>query len=285
MAVVYGQAKLQAEQSLRAQVTEKQLQIACMRRQIEELRRRADQGSEQLQGEALEVEMEALLRGRFPHDVIQPIAKGTSGADILHRVHIESGQLCGTMLWEFKRTKIWSDRWLAKLRHDQRAASAEIALIVSTNLPKDCETFDVIENVWVATPRFAIPLAVVLRQWLIDVTITRGVVQAQRNKTDLIFKYLTGPRFKRRIEAIVEKFTDMQDDLNHERKAMMRIWAKRDEQLKEVMDTSAGLYGDLQGIVGRSMPLIERLERLSIEDRLAPTNKPAPRIGEKPIAS
>jgi hypothetical protein len=248
LAIVHSQAKSQAKRSFRAQVTEKQLQIAGMRRRIEELRR-ADQGSEQLYGETLEVEMEALLRGRFPHDVIQPIPKGASGADILHRV-IQSGRLCGTMLWEFKRTKVWCDRWLAKLRHDQRATSAEIALIVSTNLPKGCETFDVIKNVWVAAPRFAIPLAVVLRQWLIDVTTTRGTVQAQRNKAELIFKYLTGPHFRRRIEAIIEKFTDMQHDLNHERKAMMRIWAKRDEQLKEVMDTSAGLYGDLQGIAG-----------------------------------
>src|SRR5260370_15869866 len=139
-----------------------------MQRQIEDCRRKAEQGSQQLQGETLEIELESLQGSRFPGDVIEPVAKGEFGGDVVHRVLGPMGQDCGTILWEAKHTKNWSDGWLAKLRDDQRAAKAEIALIVSRALPKGVESFDLIDNIWVAEPSFAIPLAVPLRQQEIE---------------------------------------------------------------------------------------------------------------------
>ena len=170
---VRDKAKLEAEEHLKAKVSEKEVQIAGMQRQIEELRRRAEQGSQQLQGEAFELGLESLLRGRFPRDLIEPVPKGEFGGDVLHRVLGPSEQLCGTILWESKQTKNWSDGWLAKLRDDQRNAKAEIALIVSSALPKGVEAFDLIDGVWVAETRFAIPLAIALRQSLIEVANKR----------------------------------------------------------------------------------------------------------------
>ena len=120
---------------------------------------------------------------------------------------------------------------MRKLRDDQRAAKAEIALIVSSALPKGVQSFDLIDNVWVTEPRFAMPLAIALRQSLIDVAASRQAQEGQQTKMELVYAYLTGPRFRHRIEAIVEKFTDMQADLDRERKTMMRLWAKREEQL------------------------------------------------------
>ena len=237
-----------------------------MQRQIEELRRKADQGSQQLQGEALEIELESLLRSRFPRDLIEPVAKGEFGGDVVHGVlgrrrpapaAPSSGSRSGR--------RNWNDGWLAKLRDDQRAAKAEIALIVSTALPKGVETFDLVDNVWVTEPRFAIPLAIALRQSLIDVAASRQAQEGQQTKMEMVYAYLTGPRFRHRIEAIVEKFTDMQADLDRERKTMMRLWAKREEQLRGVLDSTAGLYGDLQGIAGRAMQEIESLDVLMIE--------------------
>ena len=153
--------------------------------------------------------------------------------------------------------KLWSDVWLTKLRDDQRTAKAEIALIVSTVLPEGVETFDLIDGIWVTRLRFAIPLAIALRQSLIDLASSHQAMEGQRTKMEIVYQYLTGPRFRHRIEAIIEKFTDMQVDLDRERKTMMRMWAKREEQLKGVLDSSAGLYGDLQGIAGRAMSEIE----------------------------
>jgi hypothetical protein len=265
LVAVRDKARLEAEDALKAKVTEKETQIAGMQRQIEALRRKADQGSQQLQGEALEIELESLLRSRFTHDLIEPVAKGEFGGDVVHRVLGPGGQACGTILWESKRTKAWNAAWLGKLRDDQRAAKAEIALIVSTALPKEVEGFDLVDNVWVTEPRFAIPLAIALRQSLIDVAASRQAQEGQQTKMEMVYAYLTGPRFRHRIDAIVEKFTDMQADLDRERKTMTRLWAKREEQLRGVLDSTAGLYGDLQGIAGRAMQEIESLHVLMIE--------------------
>ncbi|WP_334366907.1 DUF2130 domain-containing protein [Bradyrhizobium sp. AZCC 1578] len=265
LATVRDKARLEAEDALKSKVTEKETQIAGMQRQIEELRRKADQGSQQLQGEALEIELESLLRSRFPRDLIEPVAKGEFGGDVVHGVMATNGQRCGTILWESKRTKTWNNAWLGKLRDDQRAAKAEVALIVSTALPKGIESFDLVDNVWVTEPRFAIPLAIALRQSLIDVAASRQAQEGQQTKMEMVYAYLTGPRFRHRIDAIVEKFTDMQADLDRERATMTRLWAKREEQLRGVLDSTAGLYGDLQGIAGRAMQEIESLDVLMIE--------------------
>jgi hypothetical protein len=269
LTAIRDRAKLEAEEALKAKVSEKEAQIAGMQRQIEDLQRKASQGSQQLQGEALELQLESLLRGRFPRDSIEPVPKGEFGGDVLHRVLGPAGQSCGVILWESKKTKNWSDVWLAKLRDDQRAAKAEVALIVSAALPRGVETFDLVDNVWVSEPRFAIPLAIALRESLINLAGSRQAAVGQQTKMELVYQYLTGPRFRHRIDAIVEKFTDMQADLDRERKTMMRIWAKREEQLKGVLDSTAGLYGDLQGIAGRAMQEIESLDILMIGDGAA----------------
>jgi hypothetical protein len=259
LAAVRDQARAEAEDRLKDKVSEREAQITGMQRQIEELRRRADQGSQQLQGEALEFELEKLLCARFPGDIIEAVPKGEFGGDIVHRVRNDVGRICGTMLWEAKSTKAWNHKWIEKLRSDQRSANAEIGLIVSNVLPAGLETFDQIENVWVAKKRFAIPLAIALRQSLIAAANSRQAEKGQQTKMEMVYQYLTGPQFRNRIDVIVEKFTDMQGDLDRERKAMARIWAKREEQLKSVLDSSAGLYGDLQGIAGRALPEIESL--------------------------
>lgn len=267
LTAVRDKARLEAEDALKAKVAEKETQIAGMQRQIEELRRKAEQGSQQLQGESLEIALESQLRARFPRDLIEPVPKGEFGGDVVHRVVGPNGQACGLILWESKRTKNWSDGWLAKLRDDQRAAKAEIAMIVSTALPKGVDGFDLIDGVWVAEPRFAIPLSLALRQSLIDLACSRLAQEGQQSKMELVYSYLTGPRFRHRIDAIVERFTEMQSDLDRERKTMMRLWAKREEQLRGVLDSTAGLYGDLQGIAGRAMQEIESLDILLIEAR------------------
>jgi hypothetical protein len=236
-----------------------------MQRQIEELRRKAEQGSQQLQGEVLELQLESMLAARFPMDVQEPVAKGEFGGDLLHRIVGPVGQICGSILWETKRTKNWSDGWLVKLRSDQRAAKAELSILLSDALPKGVESFDHIDGVWVAHPRYVIPIAVALRQSLIEVAATRGAREGQETKMELVYNYLTGSNFRHRIEAIVERFTEMQDDLNRERKATMRLWAKRQAQIQGVVDTTVGMYGDLQGIAGRAMQEIPALEMPLLE--------------------
>jgi hypothetical protein len=257
---VRDKAKSEAEEGLKLKVSEKEEQIASMQRQIEELRRKAEQGSQQLQGEAQELELESLLRLKFPRDTIEAVAKGEFGGDVLHRVTGPQGNLCGTILWEAKRTKNWSDSWLSKVRDDQRAAKAEIALIVSQALPRGVESFDLIDGVWITDSRCAVPVATALRHSLIELSTARQAGEGQQTKMEIVYQYLTGPRFRHRVEAIVEKFSDMQADLDRERKTMTRLWAKRDQQIRGVIASTAGMYGDLQGIAGKTLQEIDGLE-------------------------
>ena len=258
-------AKKEAEEEQKFKVMEKEQTIAAMQKQIEDLKRRAEQGSQQLQGEVQELELENLLRLKFPYDGIDPVPKGEYGGDVLHRVVGTGGQPCGVILWEFKRTKNWSDAWLVKLRDDQRTAKAEIAIIVSHSLPKGVETFELIEGVWVTHPRATLPVAMILRQSLLEVALARQSSEGQQTKTEMVYQYLTGPRFRQRVEAIVEAFSTMQQDLERERKAIMKQWAKREEQIERVMTATVGMYGDLQGIAGRSLQEIEGLELAALE--------------------
>lgn len=261
------QARREVEEEQKLKVAEKEQIIAAMQKQIEELKRRAEQGSQQLQGEVQELELEELLRGKFPFDIIEPVPKGEFGGDVIQRVMGAGDQAVGTILWESKRTKNWSDTWLPKLREDQRAAKAEVAVIVSQALPKGVETFEAIDGVWVANPRTALPVAVILRQSLIEIAQARQTSAGQQTKTEMIYQYLTGPRFRHRIEAIVEAFSTMQNDLDRERKAIMKQWAKREEQILRVMQATVGMYGDLQGIAGKTLQEIDGLSLAALEDQ------------------
>jgi len=155
-----------------------------------------------------------------------------------------------------------------KLREDQRAAKAELAVIVSHALPKEVETFDVIDGVWVTSPRAALPVATILRHTLLEIGLARLAAEGQHGKTEMVYQYLTGPRFRQRVEAIVEAFSTMQEDLDKERKAILKQWAKREAQIERVMNATVGMYGDLQGIAGKSLQEIEGLEMgaLGVDD-------------------
>jgi hypothetical protein len=264
LTIVRAQARREAEEGLKLKVMEKDQTIASMQSKIEELRQKAEQSSQQLQGEVQELALENLLRARFPLDTIDPVPKGEFGGDVIHRVVGAEGRPSGTILWETKRTRNWSDIWLGKLREDQRAAKAEVAVIVSHALPKGIETFEMVDGIWVTHPRAALPVALVLRQSLLEIALARQSFQGLQTKTEMIYQYLTGPRFRQRVEAIVEAFSTMQEDLDKERKAIMRQWAKREEQIMRVMEATVGMYGDLQGIAGKSLQEIEGLELKSL---------------------
>ncbi len=258
-------ARREAEDGMKLKVAEKDQTIFSMQQKIEELKQKAEQGSQQLQGEVQELELENLLRSKFPFDVIEPVPKGEFGGDALQRVNSAGATPCGSILWEFKRTKNWSDGWLAKLREDQRSARADVCVLVSQVLPKGVEAFDLMDGVWVASPRVIIPVAMMLRQGLLQLSQTRALSEGQHTKTEMVYQYLTGPRFKQRVEAIVEAFSSMQDDLDKERKVIMKQWAKRQEQIERVMGATVGMYGDLQGIAGKSLQEIAGLELAALE--------------------
>jgi hypothetical protein len=261
-------ARQEVESELRLKVTEKDQVIQSMQRQIEELRRKAEQGSQQLQGEVQEMELESMLGSAFVYDTITRVPKGEFGGDVLQRVVMnQTGAVCGTILWESKRTKTWSDGWLAKLRQDQRVAKADVAVIVSQALPKGVKQFELVDGVYVVSPQCVRPVAEMLRGLLVEVAGVRLAAEGRETKAAVVYQYLTGARFKQHMQAIVEAFTTMQEDLCVEKKVMMKQWAKRSMEIERVMASTAGLYGDLQGIAGASLGALEGLQLPALEVR------------------
>ena len=239
---------------------EKQKTIDDLQLKLKEAVQKAEQGSQQLQGEVMELQLEALLRSKFPRDVIEPVAKGEFGGDALQRVFGAGSDSCGAILWESKRTKAWSDQWLQKLRDDKRNARADFAVIVSQALPKGVETFEFIDDVWVTSFRCALPLCAALRESLIQIHASKRAAEGQKSKQEQIYAYLTGTVFKSRMQAVLEHYQSLKDDLDKERKAILKMWAKREQQIDGSYAALIGVFGDMQGIAGKSIAEIEGLD-------------------------
>jgi len=255
--VTETQERLTEEHRLRD--AEKERQLADMRRQIEDLKRKAEQGSQQRQGEVGEEELEGLLRGTFPSDDIRAIGQGVRGAD-LHQVVIDSrNRKSGSILWECKNARNWNDAWLVKLKQDQRALHADLAVLVSAVLPKGCTRFVLLDGVLVTDFACAPCLAGVLRANLFELAQTRSAALHKEEKLELLHRYLSGVEFRQRVEAVVEAFTAMRHDLEQERRAAERQWARRARQIDAVTLNVSGMYGDLQGILP-ALPSIRQLE-------------------------
>lgn len=239
--------------------------VSDLRNQIGELKRKAEQGSIQTQGEVQELALESMLESSFPKDSIEPVGKGVSGADCKQVVRCASGTTNGSILWESKRTKAFSKSWLSKLRDDQRTARASVAVIVSQAMPDGVETFAQINGIWVCSWQCAKGLAMALRSGLIEVGKSQIAAQGRVEKMELVYNYLAGAEFTRYVEGIVESFVEMESDLAKDKRAAKTGFNRREKQIERLVANTAGLYGDLQGIVGASLPAVEGLSMPLIE--------------------
>ena len=255
-----GKAKEELEKKYSLKDTQHSKQIEGLNKQIDELKRKLEQGSQQAQGEALELKLEGLLKDTFNNDLIEPVPKGMRGADVIQKVNGKSGQCCGTIIWESKNTRSWNGSWIDKLKENQRDIKAEIAVIASAVLPSEISNFGSHGGVWVTHWSFACQLAGVLRMTLIELQESKVTQAGKDNKIELLYDYLISPQFKQRVEAIAGAFDRMRKDLSQEKQAMERIWNKREKQIELIMKGTTGLYGDLQGIAGSMIPEIEAFQ-------------------------
>jgi hypothetical protein len=248
------------EEEHRTYELELEKKLSDAKRLATESKRKLEQGSQQTQGEVVERDLEKNLKKAFPDDKIKPIAKGKAGADILQKVYTSSGQYCGTIIWESKNTHNWSKAWLVKLRGDQRREKAELAVLVSTALPKDVSHFAQVDGIWITEFSLVVGVATALRTNLMQVAVLKQSSTGKHEKMELLYEYVSSTEFRHRIEAIVEAFRSMQDDLAKERETMERQWAKRGKQIQLVVQNVSGMYGDMQATAGQSLPKIRRLE-------------------------
>jgi hypothetical protein len=238
---------------------EKDMRLASALKQVEELKAKMQQGSQQSQGEAMELELEEILRQEFKDDDIEEVKKGQRGADVLHTVNDQRGRLCGAILWESKNAQ-WSETWLPKLRADQREAKAQIAVLVAVHPPADIETFLYRDGVWIAQRRYAKDLALLLRYSLIQVYAERANQAGKEEKMEVIYHYLTSVEFQHRVQAIVEGFTYLWGDVEREKRWFATKWARQEKEIRKIIDSTQGMYGDLQAVTGRSLAAVPALE-------------------------
>ncbi len=249
--------KTEDEHRLKDAEKDKKLQEAL--RVNEELRQKLEQGSQQTQGEVLELELESLLRREFPEDRISEVKKGERGADINEIVVDKLGRDCGVILWETKNAQ-WSEAWVKKLKEDQRNAHAQLCVLVSKHVPEDINTFAYRDGVWVTTPAAALGLALALRFDLIHVYHERVASTGKNEKMEVLYQYLRSVEFSHRIEAIVEAFNNMQEDLEKEKRWFGLKWARQEKELRKIIDNTHGVYGELQAVTGRELQEIKLLE-------------------------
>jgi hypothetical protein len=239
---------------------------AGLKRTIDDLKRRSEQGSMQTQGEALETWLEDALRREFVADLVEPVAKGVRGADLVQRVRGAGGAEAGTILWESKRTKAWTADWIAKLKDDQRDMKAQVAALVTQALPAGAAEVSCVDGVWVCTYRAALGMAALIRDGLLAVASERRSQENRGDKEAMIYAYLTGGEFKRRFEGFLEPLLQLEKELDREKAAYQRIWAAREKQIERAKHNLLGLRGDVEGLAGNVLPALDDLERLAPGD-------------------
>jgi len=250
--------KAEDEQRLKNLEKDKQLQDAL--KANEEMRRKLQQGSQQTQGEVLELDLEQQLQEQFPADEITPVPKGVEGADIAQKVRNKYGQTAGLILWETKRTKAWSSSWTAKLREDKRRMNASLAILVSDVMPNGIENFGMYENIWVCSYQYALPLVNILRIGLFELAVAKSATANKDEKLEALFSYLVSDGFRNRFEAQVESIVMLRSDLETEQRSTIRMWKKREMQIKRLMSSVATMYGELQGVMGEALPSLPSLD-------------------------
>lgn len=261
------QATQTAVEAERLKISEKEKVISDLQHQISILKQKAEQGSVQLQGEVLELDLENQLKTAFVYDAVVEVGKGIRGGDIQHTVRTNTGHVCGMILWDTKRTKNWSCGWTDKIKDDMRTARAEVAVLVTQALPDGVKHFGVVGGVWVCDYGSAIPLAVALRSGLVNATMVRLTETGKADKMEELYAYLCSSEFSQHVEAVVESFITMQEDLQRERRAMDKAWAAREKQIARAIQHTAQLYGSIQGIAGQeALPEIKTLQLGADED-------------------
>ena len=263
------EASKKATEAQQARIDQLNKQLSDATKAKDELARKLEQGSQQTQGEVQEIVLEELLKTEFLYDEILPVPKGVNGADVLQKVRTKSGVDCGMIIWESKKTKAWTEGWIQKLKDDQRAVKADIAVIVTSVMPAGVTGITLREGVWVCDIALAISIATALHHSLEALSREKAMSVGKNEKMEILYSYLTGTEFKQRIETIVETFSMMKTSLDKERMYFEKSWTEKEKQIQKVIKNTVGIYGDLNGIV--ELQKIDSLE-LPEPDKITPQN-------------
>lgn len=264
-------AAKKATEEQHTKVAELQKQLLDASKANDDLKRKLEQGSQQAQGEVFELEFEELLQRQYPNDKILPVGKGIKGGDVIQEVWDSRGNFVGKILWELKNTKTWSEPWIDKLKGDKRMVNAEEAVIISQILPNSIKYAGFRDGVWVTERTFCIPLCDTLRAKIIQLYYVRNSVQLKDERMEILYNYLTGSEFRHRVEAIIEAFTNMQEEIEKEKRYFSNKWARDEKNIRMVIDSTYGMHGDLKGIIGSALTQVKGIDLL-LEDGVSENN-------------
>ena len=265
---IFEQASKKAAEEQALKLSEKDELLASMKSKIEELRRKSEVGSQEAQGEALEKNLQSMLQQAFQYDKFSDIKKGIRGADIIQTVYNTAGRPCGTIIWETKNTKLFAYNWIEKLKKDQQSSKADIAVIMTITLPNEIVGFGfgIYDDIWITNYKSALGLATALRQVLLEVARQKVVSSGKAGTKAMIYEYVTGKEFAMHIKVIVSAFAKMQEELETEKRAVTRIWKKREKQLATVLSNVAGMRGSIEGLSQKALPDVDLMSLEEIGD-------------------
>lgn len=245
---------------------ELQMQLEAQKKLTEEMKRKQDQGSMQMQGEVQELAIEEWLAAKFPLDTIEEIKKGARGGDCIQIVHTRTEQNCGSIYYESKRTKDFQPSWIEKFKADIRDKGSNIGVLVTEVMPSDMDRFGLKDGIWICNYEEFKGLCTVLRESIIKINSAISTQENKGDKMDMLYDFLTSNTFRMQIEAIVEGFTQMKSDLESEKRSMQRIWKQRDKQIEKVVTNTIDMYGSIKGIAGNAIQSVKALELPGSED-------------------
>ncbi len=254
-----GKFQQEFEQRAKMEKLELEKKLTDTQKALDEAQRKTKQGSQQLQGEVLELDLETQLQNTFPDDQIKEVPKGIRGADVLQIVRNKQGSVAGSIIWEAKRAK-WNQNWLQKLKEDMRTAGSSEAVLVVEDLPEKVRNSGLVNGVWVTSYKDILTVASTLRLLLMKVAAAKSAAENKDEKLEDLYKYITSDNFRHRIESQIESFIAMKTDLDSEKRSMERVWAKRETQLSRLEKNTTNIFGELQGIAGEDLPTIKTLE-------------------------
>lgn len=255
-------------EEFRLKLIEKDKKLQDAMHMADDYKRKLEQGSQQLQGEVLELELENMLKNEFPYDEIIEVAKGVQGGDLIQTVKNNQGKVSGTIIWEFKRTKSWSNDWIVKLKEDQRAKKAHLAVIISQVLPPNIKRFGLKDGVWVGEYESLMGMAYALRTHLLEMMNVQSLSVGRSEKKEVLYNYLSSIEFRQRMEAIIEAFSSLQTDIEKEKRFFASKWAKQEKSIRKVIDHTLGMHGDLQSIMGKALADVKQIGLLPEETEL-----------------
>ncbi len=247
------------EEEHKLQIREFEKKLEDQKKLIEEMRRKSEQGSMQLQGEVLELALEEMLRMMFPIDDISEVSKGIKGADVIHTIKNRIGAEAGIILYESKRTKTFSMDWVSKLKSDAVLVKANVCVIVTEAMPDGIERIGQIDGVWICTYADLRGLVIVLRDSILKISEAYSSQTNKGEKMQMLYDYLMSNEFRLQLGAIIEGFSELQTSYIKERSMMERIWKQREKQLQKVLLNTNHFIGSIQGIAGSSMPELKQI--------------------------